>query len=391
MKKYLTVFASFIIMLCVGSIYAWSMIASELIKDHGFSAFQSQVIFACILAFFPVSMIFAGRLSKKISFRTIGYISGILFFAAYFIGGLSNGNFTVIFLGLGVLGGSATGFGYWVSLTAPVQWFPDKKGLITGIAAAGFGLGAIFMSKIAQTILANGNDVLHFLKIIGILYGVIIIVLSNLIFQVSSPGKATVTEAPEIKPLLRTVKFKKLFFGLFLGTFAGLMIIGSLKIIGEHSSISVRYLVLGISLYAVSNFLGRLIWGYLSDGLGANISIFLALLVQSVSIVLLILIPLTDISYLILACFIGFGFGGNFVLFAKETAEYFGLEHLGLVYPYVFLGYAIAGIAGPMSGGLIYDLSGNFTYAILLASLMSLAGGLLFLREFVISRKISDN
>ncbi|MCK4530513.1 MAG: MFS transporter [Candidatus Marinimicrobia bacterium] len=386
MKKYLTLFASFIIMLCIGSVYAWSIIASELISKYHFSAFQSQVIFGSIIAIFPATMILVGRLGRKIKFRTIGYISGLLFFAGYFVASHSHGNFYIILLGIGVLAGIATGFGYWLALTSPVQWFPEKKGLITGIAAAGFGLGAIFMSEISNIVLANGKDVLQLLKIVGISYGLIILLLSNFIFQVQKSAENKLDKPIDTRSFLSSATFRKLFFGLFLGTFAGLMIIGSLKIIGEQSNISGHHLVLSISLYAIANFLGRLVWGYASDHIGANISVFLALIFQSISLILLNIITLTDMSYLILVFLIGFGFGGNFVLFAKETAELFGVNNLGLIYPYVFLGYAIAGIAGPMSGGILFDLSGNFSYAISLASLMSLVGSLVFLREYLTQR-----
>lgn len=387
MKKYLTVFASFMIMLCTGSVYAWSIIASELMNDYGFTAFQSQVIFAAIIAIFPVTMIFVGRISRDIKYRTLGYISGLFFFAGYFIAGQSQGNFSIILLGIGVLAGIATGFGYWLALTAPVQWFPERKGLITGISAAGFGLGAIFMTAISEKILGSGKDVMQVLRIVGLSYGLIIVLLSNLVHHAPEPEHDLKAERVQTSKLIHTPIFRKLFIGIFLGTFAGLMVIGSLKIIGQQSGISAQHLVFSISLYAIANFLGRLIWGYSSDHIGASISIFLALILQSTALILLNIIPLNAISFLILVFFIGFGFGGNFVLFAKETAEFFGVENLGIIYPYVFLGYAIAGVAGPISGGLLFDLSDTFCYAICLASLMSFAGALLFLKEMITSRK----
>jgi L-threonylcarbamoyladenylate synthase len=200
-------------------------------------------------------------------------------------------------------------------------------------------------------------------------------------------------EQPKISHLVHSTIFRKLFFGIFLGTFAGLLIIGSLRIIGAHNSISNHNLILGISLFAITNFLGRLTWGFLSDHLGASLSIFLGLLFQSISIIALNLSPLTDTMYLIIASSIGFGFGGNFVLFAKETAQIYGVKNLGITYPYVFLGYAIAGIAGPFSGGIIYDLTGSFYYGIMLASIMSLMGSLLFLKHYLqkSSEMLSNN
>jgi OFA family oxalate/formate antiporter-like MFS transporter len=133
--------------------------------------------------------------------------------------------------------------------------------------------------------------------------------------------------------------------------------------------------------------LGRLIWGLLSDYLGAGLSIFLALLFQSLSIISLNVFQLSDSSYLIISTLIGFGFGGNFVLFAKETAQVFGVNNLGLVYPYVLLGYSIAGIAGPLSGGLLFDLSHSYHSAIFLAAVVSLTGSLLFLIHVLASTK----
>jgi len=387
-KKYITVLASFLIMLCIGSVYGWSIIAAELMEHYRFSASQSQVIFGTLIAVFPVTMIFVGQLGKNMKHRYFGYLAGLLFLAGYVLAGYSGGQFLVILLGVGVLAGIATGFGYWMALTCPVQWFPERKGLITGIAAAGFGLGAVVMSEIAELILNKGYTALELLKIIGITYGLIITGLSNLIFQVQQRADP---KAPpvNIRELMRSGVFKTLFLGIFLGTFAGLLIIGSLKIIGGQYDIGNHILVVGVAVFAVGNFLGRLTWGSLSDSLGANVCIFLALLFQSVSIFALTILPLSDTPYLVLSFCIGFGFGGNFVLFAKETAQVFGLNNLGVIYPYVFIGYAIAGITGPFSGGYIYDLFDSYDYAILLAGAISLLGSLLFLRQYLVAKKQS--
>lgn len=384
MQKYLTVIASFIIMLCLGGVYAWSIIASELIEIHKFSATQAQIIFGTIIAIFPTTMVFTGKLAKRIKSRYLGYISGVLFFLGYLLGGYSYGNFYMVLLGIGVLAGIGTGFGYWVSLTVPVQWFPERKGLITGIAAAGFGLGAVVLSNISETILMSGKDVLQLLIIIGVSYGLIVFLFSNLIFQKST---TTVTKAIKLSDFIFSGTFRRLVLGIFLGTFAGLLIIGSLKIIGEQSSVSNHVLILGVSFFAVANFLGRLSWGFLSDRFEAGLCIFLALAIQSAAILALNLVPLNNISYLILSVLIGFGFGSNFVLFAKESAHVFGVSNLGIVYPYVFLGYAVAGISGPLSGGIMFDFFENYTHAIFLASLMSLSGSLLFLFHYIKIRK----
>ncbi len=373
-------------MLCLGSVYAWSVIASELMSVYHFSAAQSQIIFGTIIAIFPITMIFVGQLARKLHPRYLGYISGVLFLSGYLLAAHANGHFFLTYLGLGITAGIATGFGYWVSLTIPVQWFPEKKGLITGVAAAGFGLGAVFISAIAEKMLIAGKDVLEVVQFIGIVYGLTVILFSNLITPNSDLSKSGEV-AIRIKECISSTIFLKLFSGIFLGTFAGLLIIGSLKIIGEQSNINNHILILGVSVFAASNFLGRLIWGFLSDYIGASLSIFLALLIQSLAILSLNLFSLSDHTYLILSFLIGFGFGGNFVLFAKEAAQLYGVQKLGLIYPYVLLGYAIAGIAGPAVGGILFDFSDSFFYAILVASIMSLIGSVLFLKQYINARR----
>lgn len=376
MKKYITVFASFCCMLCLGGVYAWSIIASELIKHYHFTAAQTQLIFGTLIAVFPSAMIGVGKLARYVAPRYLGYMSGVLFLLGYVMASFSRGNFLMVLCGIGILAGIGTGFGYWVSLTIPVQWFPQKKGLIAGIAAGGFGLGAVLLTAISKYFLSSNKDLFDLLLFIGIVYGGMIMVVSNFLYQ---PHGTNERKSDRILHFFRSKLFYLLFFGIFCGTFAGLLIIGSLTLIGEQQFVSTRMLLTSISLLSLANFAGRIIWGMLSDRFGASITVFLSLTLQASAILLIDFIPITDLSFLLLSVCIGFGFGGNFVLFAKETAQFFGVEKLGVVYPYVLLGYAIAGIAGPLCGGILFDITGSYSYAVYAAAMMSMIGGLLFL------------
>lgn len=365
-------------MLCIGSIYAWSIIASEMIKDYSFSAAQSQTVFGFAILIFPLTMIIVGRSKLKSHPRLVGYLSGILFCMGYLLSGYSQGNFVLILLGTGILAGIGTGLGYWLALSFPVQCFPNKKGLVTGIVAAGFGLGAVFMSEIAEVILIRGYDVLQLMKFLGFFYGLIILIFANFIYSICNVDDKNL-ENIKTKSFILSGNFIKLFIGIFLGTFAGLLIIGSLRMIGSQYDIIDHIIVLGIAIFAVSNFLGRIFWGFISDYFKTNMIIFSNLLLQGIAILSLTLFSLTNVSYLFIVSLIGFGFGGNFVLFAKETAQIYGIKKLGQIYPFVFMGYAIAGITGPLSGGFLYDITGSYTSPIILASLMSFLGSILFL------------
>ncbi|MFP4025519.1 MAG: MFS transporter [Thiohalospira sp.] len=388
MTKYLTIIASFVIMLCLGGVYAWSIIASELIENHNFSSAQTQIIFGALIAIFPVTMIFVGKLASFINPKFLATTSGIFFFLGYLTAGLSNGNFYLFLLGIGILSGMGTGFGYWVSISIPVQWFPARKGLIAGIAAAGFGLGALIFSSISEAILLSGKTVFQLLIITGASYGIVILFFSNYITQ---KNNGINLRHIKLSDFLNTKLFVKSFLGIFFGTFAGLLVIGSLKLIGEQYNIRNHFLILGVSIFAIANFLGRLLWGWISDYIGASITIFIALLLQSIGIFLLNIVLLSDFSFIFLSALIGLGFGCNFVLFVKETAQNFGIINLGIIYPYVFLGYALAGITGPLIGGILYDILGTYSYSIIIAGFVSLLGGLLYFLNYLKIRKDNND
>lgn len=375
MKNYITVVASFCIMLCLGGIYAWSFFVPELKDSYGFTSTQTQMVFGVLIGVFAIAMLFGNRLEKKFGARALTIVAAFCLALGYFLAGKSGGNFYTILFGIGVLGGIGTGFGYLVALTTPVRWFPKKKGLVTGLAAAGFGIAAVILSNIAEFWVNDGKNVLEIFAMLGIGYGVIIFVLSFLIF---TPAADTSIKAPEIKSFLSDPRFFKLLMGMLCGTFAGLLVIGNLKPIGAEYAIENYTLVLGISIFALSNFAGRIIWGAVSDYVGAGMSISLALTIQAIAIFLLGFLGLSALSYLTLAAVIGFSFGANFVLFAKETAQEFGVGNMAALYPYVFLGYGISGILGPITGGMIFDAFGDYAYAAAIAAGISLIGALTF-------------
>ena len=380
LKKINTVISSFFIMLCLGGVYAWSIFANELTADHNWSSTHTQLVFGILIAVFPTTMIFAGRIGQKVKPSVLAVISALFFSSGYIISGFSSGHFYITLFSFGVLTSIGTGFGYMAALTSPVKCFPDKKGLMTGIAAGGFGLAAVLLSLLTEKLLNTGRTIPEIFKIVGVSYGLVILVSA---FFLKVPEKDNTEKQDKTAVLLRSrLKssiFIQLFSGIFLGTFAGLLVIGNLKSMGAVYNLSNTILIAGVSAFAVFNFAGRLSWGALSDFLNGRITISAALFFQAVSIFLFGVLPHNPVTYIITASAIGFGFGANFVLFAKETSNHYGIESLGSVYPFIFLGYAIAGIFGPVTGGVIYDVFQSYFWGIITASVMSLAGAVIFL------------
>jgi OFA family oxalate/formate antiporter-like MFS transporter len=375
-RPVLTVVSSFIIMLSLGGIYAWSTLVPELIREYRWTAVQSQLIFGVVIAVFPATMIVAGKLQERLSPRIQAILSAVFFSSGYLLSSFSNGNFYLILSGIGILAGIGTGFGYLTALTVPVKWFPEKKGLITGIVSAGFGLAAVVLTYLIEHALNEGLDVMEIFGRIGLGYGGMILFFS---FFLKKPAAATASSLVPARRMLRTSHFSLLVTGIFFGTFAGLLVLGNLNPIGAEQGVEKHTLMIGVSVFAIANFTGRLSWGWISDYVKARTCIPIALLLQALGIFLLGYLPLSGSSYILLSVLIGFGFGSNFVLFAKESASHFGIANLGGIYPYVFLGYALAGILGPLTGGYLYDLTGSFHLATYTASAMSVAGAVLFI------------
>lgn len=371
-----TVVSSFIIMVSLGGIYAWSVIVPELIRTYHWTAVQSQLIFGVVIAVFPATMILAGKLQERVSPRFQAILSAVFFGSGYLVSSYSNGNFYVILFGIGILAGIGTGFGYLTALTVPVKWFPEKKGLITGIVSAGFGIAAVVLTYLIEHALNDGLDVMEIFRRIGLGYGGMILLFS---FFIRKPAAAVASSLVPAGSMIRTRHFLLLVTGIFFGTFAGLLVLGNLNPIGAEQGIEKHTLMIGVSVFAIANFTGRLSWGWISDYVKARTCIPIALLLQAIGIFLMGYLPLSGTLYVALSILIGFGFGSNFVLFAKESASHFGIANLGGIYPFVFLGYALAGILGPLTGGYLYDLTGSFHYASYAAAAMSLVGAVLFI------------
>lgn len=387
MEKKLNVIAAFFIMLCLGSIYSWSIFVPELNSIYGLSTSQTQLIFGTVIAVFPLTMIWAAKLNKRLGPCVVTTFSGILFALGYIVAFLSKGNFFFLWFGIGILGGIGTGMGYLVSLIVPIKWFPNKKGLVTGIIAAGFGLGAVILSYAGELLLKLHLDVLKIFLFAGLIYGFVIIFLAK---NIREPDGSTTDGNVTSISFRKWVVYFQLILGIFAGTFTGLLVIGNLKPIALTLNINESAITFTIALFAFANFLGRIVWGWLSDIYSTVFLIPVALVLQGVAAIGLVYFKSTEILFVLLIFIVGFCFGASFVLFAKETIHRFGLARYDKVYPYIFLGYAFAGIVGPLVGGLVFDAYGSYFLALTLALVLSLIAAIVYILlsiKIILNRK----
>ncbi len=380
--KYIILLASVLIQTCIGGLYAWSEFVPALTKSYGLSTAQTQLIFGVLIAVFTVSMVAAGRLLNRVGPRWIAAVGGLAFGSGYWIASQSDGSFVFLLLGIGIVTGIGTGFCYVCPLSMCVKWFPKRKGLVTGIAVAGFGGGAVLLSYLAETLFSRGMEVLAIFKFISILYGGLIVLAA---LPLHMPKGETAKRHPiEFHVLTRDLFFWGLALGMFAGTFAGLLVIGNLKPMILWAGVSSSFATSAISAFAAGNAIGRISWGWVTDKTGAN-AIPMSLAFLAVMVLLSWTFMATATGAIALSALLGAGFGACFVVYAAQTASHYGADHLAAIYPLVFLFYGVSGLVGPWLGGLIYDKTESYSGGLLLSLvilLLSTAGSLTLLGFF---------
>lgn len=371
-RRYVIMTASMVVQISLGSLFAWSTFVNPLMAGYGFTAAQSQAVFGITVAAFTVTMIPAGRLELRFGPRPVAAAGGLFFGLGYLLAGYT-GNLWGVILGIGILGGMGIALGYVCPLTALIKWFPSRKGLITGISVAGFGGGAVVLSQVAGILMRDGMDVLTVFKWIGAAGGTAVVIAAMFLdipegWDTNGHGSQT-----RVGDALRTRSFWSLLVGMFSGTFAGLIVVGSLKPMGIAAHLDVPTAELAVGALAIGNAAGRIGWGWLADKIGrAAVPLSLAWIVVTVAC----LWPALSnrVEYLVASVAVGSAFGGCFVVYVTRVASTYGSGAVGTLYPYVFLCYGAAGLAGPVIAGRLFDVTGTYAGAVVLACCVAAAG-----------------
>jgi OFA family oxalate/formate antiporter-like MFS transporter len=358
-------------------------------QHYGFSGKQAQAIFSTGLMVFSIVMIFAGRWQDGVGPRVVAMSGGLVLASGYALAALAGPEFQSVLLLIGFVGGAGIGLGYVCPIAACVKWFPDLKGVITGLAVAGFGGGAYLFIKLAGAwggLLAAEGIPGTFLTYAGIF--ALFVTVGSLLLRNPPPGwqpegwtapMTTGTVPTESRNFtqsetLRTSTFWMLWLAFACASSCGLMVIGSLKDFGvREGGLSDAEAEGALGLLAIFNALGRIVWGSASQRLGPRRTLVLISFLQAVMALALIEMGSKVWTLEVAACWVGFHFGGNLALFPLLTAEYFGTKHLGANYGLVFTAYGVGGVFGPMLAGSVWDTLHSYRWAFLPASAGCLA------------------
>jgi OFA family oxalate/formate antiporter-like MFS transporter len=368
MNKWIVLLAGVLIQTVLGGVYAWSAFVPALKNTYELSNSQCGLIFGMIMGVFTLTMIPAGKMLKKFGPKVLALTGTILFLIGYTLASFSGGNFIILLIGLSVISGAGSGIAYVVPLTIGMKWFPNNKGLVTGVSVAGFGLGALLVSFLAEYLLNVAKwDVLEIFRFIGLAFGSVAIFCS---FFLSEPQETEATNKSETKQSLKPYVFSKTFvlysLGMFSGAFACLLTVSNLKPLVLNLGMPASYAAWVISIFALGNATGRVSWGQVHDWLGSKKTLTLSLLVLFFSLIpFLFALPS---ALILLSTFIfGICFGSFTVVYASSIVEKYGVEIFPRLYPLCFLQFGLAAITGPFAGGWILDLTKSYNYSIILS------------------------
>lgn len=382
--------------LALGVLYSWSVIAKTLSKPiaeggWGWSAGQASLPYAIGVGVFAVSMVFAGRAQDRLGPRLVATIGGALCGIGLIVASLATPENTLpIIGGFGVLTGLGIGLGYAAATPAAVKWFPpQRKGLITGIVVAGFGLASVYIAPLTTWLLAT-QQVTGTFRVLGIAFLVTTVALAQLlrnppegfvpassVSKVGAPvAAAHVNDDYDWRDMVRTKQFALLWLMYACSAFAGLMIIGHMAKIAAAQLPSIDLGFALVAVLAVGNAGGRVVAGIVADRIGGIRTMLVVFVLQAVMMGALA-VSSTPLTLVPVAAAIGFCYGANLSLFPSTTAGFFGTKNLGVNYGLVFTAWGVGGVFGSMTAGTIVDSTGSYGVAYAIAAALCIAAGAL--------------
>jgi OFA family oxalate/formate antiporter-like MFS transporter len=376
-NRWLIVVGALLIQVSLGAIYIYSVFKPGLkARFPDWSNTDLALPSMLVLLFFGLATIFAGRVQDKIGPRYVAMTGAVLLGLGLMLASFSNSLF-MFTLGFGVIGGIGIGAAYVCPIATCVKWFPDKRGLISGLAVAGFGAGGLVFAPVAKALILSVGVMNMFLYLGGIFFVIVMIGAQFMITPPAgycppgwTPPTATGNAAAcatgvdyTWQEMIRTPQFWLLWISYFAGCSAGFLIIMNTVNIWQSFSIlnlapkfptipGAVYLDIitkgttAVMAISVVNALGRIIWGKVSDSIGRKNTLYIMFLYGGV--VMLSLNWLTSFPLFLFGVMsVGFCFGGFLGLYPAVTADYFGTKHMGVNYGCMFMAYGVAGLFGP--------------------------------------------
>ena len=367
----------------LGTVYAWSFFQKPM-KAHFAAGTDAPIawVFSLSIFFLGFSAAIGGVVLPRLGPRKLALAGALLYPAGWLLGsvGLSHHSLPILYLGYGAVGGIGLGLAYVTPVATVAKWFPDRRGLVTGMVLMGFGLGALTMAKVVGPALmkASQNDLTAVFLHTGII--VAAVCLPAAAFLRNPPARhspvgdyadySAETAASESRiqltprQCLWSWRFAMMWMVFFCNVCAGIMFIGfqspMLQEILKRSQPGMDAVVLGemgamlIAVSSLSNGIGRMLWGGVSDRIGRVSTFRFILASEMLAFVALSFAPSPGV-FALLVCYVMLGYGGGFGTMPSFVLDTFGARVMPVVYGGILTAWSMAGIAGPQLVARIKD------------------------------------
>ena len=373
--------AGSLINFCFGIFYAWSVFADGLISELGWSKSAAMFPYTLELLVFSVSMVFGGRFQDRFGPRKGLLISGIFTGLALILCALTASPLGVT-LSFGVIFGSAAAFGYSAVTPAVLSWFPSgRRGMVTGVILMSLGAAALIWAPVINMLITRVG-VMNAFIICGAALFTIIIITSRFIVLAPISNEPEVMKEPHgsfpadgkneklWRQIVRKPTFRLLWLMVGLTSGVGFMFIGHLVQIAElNYNIAWGYAL--VSLFALTNALGRLVGGALCDRIGFINNLKTALFMMIISM-LMFFSGLGWQAMVFGTLLLGLSNGSLYTTYPVIVAKVFGLKNFGINYGMIFTSIGIVGSLGPLVAAFLADLTGTYNPAFILGAAAAL-------------------
>lgn len=384
-NRWLIAVMGVILQLCLGTVYAWSYFQKPLVETYHWGNSPVAWVFSLAILFLSLAAAVGGALLPRFGPRRLAMLGGTCFGLGYLLAAaaLRIHSLPLLYLGYGIIGGTGLGLGYVTPVATAAKWFPDKKGLVTGMVVMGFGLGALLMSKIFAPLLmqlAHGNLVLVF-GALGIIFLVITLPVASFLrnppegyvpagFQpaaLDAGQQAAESFHVSVAQAIGSRTFALMWLVFFCNIVAGIMFIGfqspmlqDILKFKDPALTATQLAAFGATLIAISsifNGIGRFFWGGLSDKLKRAETFRILLGTQVIAFELLLLMgnAISPWIFGLLVCYVLLCYGGGFGTMPSFVLDVFGWRLMPMVYGSILTAWGAAGIVGPQLVALIKD------------------------------------
>jgi len=376
-NRWVIAVAAVVMQICLGAVYGWSVFVKPLIANEHWVLTDVSLTFTLAIAFLGVGTVVGGLWQDRVGPRRVASVAGVLYGIGFLVSAwaVSNHSLYGLYLGYGVIGGIGMGMGYICPVATLTKWFPDRRGLMTGVAVMGYGAGALVMSPIAaRLIIARGIPVTF--AGLGIAYLILVVLAAQ--FYANPPqgwrpegweprtavSRAATTANYTVAEAMSTWRFWLLWVMLFLNVSAGIMIISQASPMAQQlvglSAVAAAGIVGTISIF---NAIGRVFWAFMSDLIGRATVYFLLFAIQAV---IFFTLPRLHDAVLFTAAVsvIGLCYGGGFGTMPSFTADFFGSKYMGGIYGWILLAWGAGAIPSPILIARVRQSTGRYEQAI---------------------------